>query len=274
MNCLSCGHSQETGEFCGNCGTPYVPVNNEDVAIPEQAATTPNMSEQEHVPPVQNAVEVHQQVSVEPNVYAEKVKAQSKIYGNYFTKHLKRPSHAFNQVQENFVNGLISVILLGAVFALTVSAISSSLFSGYGSSFISIFGNTIISVLIVMGIPLLALFIINKLFGPQLSFKSIISVYGGHLSPLIIGAGAAFLLILLKSYTLGNIILGIVLMFTIFILPLYVISALLIKKSIPVLDPLYGFMLYLVTFAILFIIFATILADSALGQFIDMPNMW
>ena len=266
MKCVNCGHSQEAGNFCGKCGTPFAPVNNE--------TGTPNVSEEGYVSPVQDTVQAQQQVPVEPNIHVEKMKAQSKMYGSYFMQHLKRPSHAFNQSQEGFVNGLISVILLGVVFALTVSAVSGSFMSGYGPSFMSIFSSTVISVLIVMGIPLLALFIINKLFGPQLPFKSIISVYGGHLSPLLIGAGAAFLLILLKSFTLGNIILGIVLLFAIFILPLYVISALLTKKSAPVLDPLYGFILYLVSFAILFTIFISILADSALGQFIDMLGMW
>ncbi|HJF33602.1 MAG TPA: YIP1 family protein [Sporosarcina psychrophila] len=273
MNCVKCGHSQEVGKFCGKCGTPFASINNE-TATSEQAATTVNMPEEGHLPPAQKIEQMHSEKRVEPNIHMEKIKAQSKMYGSYFMQHLKRPSHAFNQSQEGFVNGLISIILLGIVFALTVSAVSSSFLSSYGPGFISVFGSTIISVLIVMGIPLLALFIINKFFGQQQSFKSIISIYGAHLSPVIIGAGAAFLLILMKSFAFGNFILATLFVFAIFILPLYLISALLTRKSTNALDPLYGFILYLVSFAILFILFITILADSALGQFIDMFSMW
>ncbi|MER2090420.1 MAG: hypothetical protein ABS920_11835 [Sporosarcina sp.] len=276
MNCVNCGNSQEVGKFCGKCGTPFAPVNNE-TATPEQAATTANRAGEGHMhqaPNTAQAQQMPQPAPVEPNIHVEKIKAQSKMYGGYFMQHLKRPSHAFNQSQEGFVNGLISVILLGVVFALIVSAVSSSFLSSYGPSFISVFGSTIISVLIVVGLPIVTLFIINKLFGPQLSFKSIISIYGAHLSPLLIGSGAALILILLKSFAFANVILATVLMFAIFILPLYLISVLLTKKSTNTLDPLYGFILYLVLFTILFIIFITILADSALGQFIDMFEMW
>ncbi|NYF23579.1 YIP1 family protein [Sporosarcina sp. JAI121] len=260
MNCVNCGHSQQIGKFCGKCGTPFAPINN-GTEMPEKAATAPNIT---HA----------QQASVEPNIHVEKIKGQTKIYGNYFMQHLKRPSHAFNRSHEGFQNGLISVILLGVFFALTVSAFSSGLLSGNGSNFISVFSSTIFSIVIMMGLPIVSLFIINKLFGPQFSFKSIISIYGAHLSPLIIGAGAAFLLVLLKSFIVGNIILVVVLLFAIFILPLYVISALLTKKSTNTLDPLYGFTLYLVSFAILLIISITILADSALGEFIEMFEIW
>lgn len=270
MNCVNCGHSQEIGKFCGKCGTPFAPINND-------TPTTLNIAGEGHVSPAPNmaqAQQMHQQAPVEPNIHVEKIKAQSKMYGSYFMQHLKRPSHSFNQSQEGFVNGLISVILLGVFFALTASAVSSGLLSGYGPGFISVFSSTIISIVIVMGLPIVTLFIINKFFGPQFSFKSIISIYGAHLSPLIIGAGAAFLLVLLKSFVFGNVILAIVLLFAIFILPLYVISALLTKATTKTLDPLYGFTLYLVLFAILLIIFITILADSALGEVIEMFQMW
>ena len=96
----------------------FVPVNN-DTGTPKRAG-------EGDVSPAQNTVQAkQQQVPIEPNIHVEKMKAQSKMYGSYFMQHLKRPSHAFNQSQEGFLNGLISVILLGVVFALTVSAVSS-----------------------------------------------------------------------------------------------------------------------------------------------------
>lgn len=43
-NCLTCGHSQEDGKFCGKCGTPL-----ESAAL-EQAATINNMTDYQNQP--------------------------------------------------------------------------------------------------------------------------------------------------------------------------------------------------------------------------------
>ncbi len=262
MHCVNCGHSQETGKFCGKCGTKFDEgiVVNDDSTVPEQAATA----------------EFEQQPTVvaEPNVHVEKIKAQSKMYGSYFMRQLKRPSLAFNQDTTAFSNGLISTILLGIMIALSLYTFTNNVWgSGYGPGFISVFGSILIFSTIFMGIAILSLFIINRFFGPQLSFKSIVSVYGGHLSPLLIGSGVSFLLMLLKSYTFGNLILSLVFIFAVFILPLFLISTLLTKKPTGF-DPLYGFMLYIVTFLILFFIFITILADSTIGEYFEELTYW
>lgn len=258
MTCTNCGHSQDEGKFCGKCGTKLesTPLM-ENVAVNEQAATTVS-----HEQPIQ------QTVTAEPNIHVEKIKDQSKMYGSYFTRQLKRPALSFNQLPTEFTNGIISIVLLVMLISISFVTFIKSFVGEYGPGFLSIFTNTFIFSIIAIGIVTLSLFMISRFFGPQLTFKSICSVYGGHLSPLLIASVVSILLMFLKSYTYGNILLSIVFLFAVFILPLYLISSLVTKQSSSI-DPLYGFMLYIAAFSILFFIFVTILADSSLGEYIN-----
>ncbi|MFS0576587.1 hypothetical protein AB1K83_13195 [Sporosarcina sp. 179-K 3D1 HS] len=254
MICIQCGHSQETGKFCGKCGTRFegstsgVPVNLEHVTATETIA----------------------QAQLEPNVHVEKLKAQSKMYGSYFMQQLKKPSRSFQEGQEEFTNALISIILFCVLTAGAIYTMIRSVVSGFVEvPFLSTIINNMAFTLVLIALALISLFTINKFFGSQLTLKSIASLYGAHLSLLLVTAAAAFLFMLMKSYTFGNVALALTVLLAIFILPLYLISTLLTQKPTG-LDPLYGFFLYLVLFLILFAIFVTIMADSALGQFIGL----
>ena len=261
MKCMKCGHDQDTGNFCGKCGIRFEesfkdPIETPVPPVVEQAATLPQQ-------PVQ---------PIEPNVHVEKVKVKSKVYFSYFMQYLKSPSLAYNRGEAEFSNSLISIILLVTIIGLSLHTFVSKMFGGlidgYGPGFFSLFGGVFIFTAVAIGIVLLSLFLINKFFGPQLSLNAIVSLYGAHLSPILILAAASLLLMMLRSFTYGNFTLSIVFMFIIFILPLYLISLLLTKNSTAV-DPLYSYIFYIALFSILFIIFVTILADSSLGGYID-----
>lgn len=263
MICSNCGHEQEQGKFCGKCGTKFeeAAVDYIDNSVTEQVAAT----QAEPVIPTPTQ-------PTEPNIHVENLKKQSKMYGSYFMQQLKRPSLIYNRGEE-FTNGLISIILLGVLLSLSLYIFMGQLFSGYGPGFFSFFSSVLVFILFAMGIVISSLFLTNKFFGPQHSFKTIISFYGAHFSPLLIAATVSLLLMLLKSYTFGNLIVSIVFIFALFILPLYLITLLLTKKSTHM-DPLYGFSLYIVMFSILFIIYITILADSTIGGYFDQLNYW
>ena len=260
MICVNCGHQQETGNFCGKCGAKLNETSgqtNESIVDIESAATNPQPNQQT-APPVEPA---------EPNVYVENVKEKSKLYFQYFMQYLKNPAHVYKRGEAEFPNGLTSIIILGVLLGLSFfTLINNGGF--YDPSFFSVFGGILFFSFVSMGLVIVALLLINNFFGPQHSFKSIVSLYGGHLSPILLIAAASLLLMLLKSYTFGSLALVIIFMFLISLLPLYLISVLLTKKSSG-LDPFYGYVLYIVTFSILFGIFTVILADSTIGGFID-----
>ncbi|TQR21264.1 hypothetical protein [Psychrobacillus vulpis] len=240
MKCLNCGHEQAVGNYCSKCGTKFAePLIVTDTIEPK---------------------------SVEPNVYVENIKKKSKKYIVYFVQQLKKPSVAFNRGESELTSSLISIVLFTVLFSMSLFLITKDLYWSNSPSFLSFFLEVFFLTFFMICILVLSLFLINNFFGPQYKLKAIISFYGGHLSLLNIGVIVSILLMLVKSFTYGNTILTICLLLAIFILPLYVISYLLIKNPTGA-DPLYGFILYIATFTILFILFVTFIADSTAREY-------
>ncbi|MEK3935624.1 hypothetical protein MKY41_09900 [Sporosarcina sp. FSL W7-1349] len=205
----------------------------------------------------------------EPNIHMEKLKAQSKMYGTYFMQQLKNPSRPLEEEQAGFLNALISIVLFtllvaGAMYTL-IWNVSWSHESG---TFLTVMASHMAFILALIILALISLFTINHFFGPALMLKSIVSLYGAHLSLLLITAAASFLFILMNSFTFGAVALTITMSLAIFVLPLYLISTLLAEKPAG-LDPLYGILLYVFMFSIVLLIFTTIVADSAFGEFLN-----
>ena len=243
MNCTNCGHERTTGNFCGRCGAQFSEqtLENQDIIIKK----------------------------IEPNPHIENIKDKMKLYFSYFIKYLKNPSDIYKKDDNEFLNGIISIILLATLIGLAFFTLSTNnTHIVYNSGFLSIFGSLFIFSVTSTGLVLLTLLLINNFFGPQHSFKSIISLYGGHLSPIILLGITSLLLLFFKSFTFGGITLIIVFLFSVFILPLYLISFLLTKKSSSA-DPFYGFIIYIVTFSISLSILTIILADSTISKYLN-----
>lgn len=251
MICIHCGHSQETGKFCGKCGTKF-----------EYHALTENSVNQERLAIAQTVTPN----SAQANIHVDHMKEQFNLYTSHFMQQLKSPSLAFREEKIAFTYGLTSIVL----FSLLISGSMYLLIpdESWTSGMLSVLINNAVFSLATIAIALVSLFLISRYFGPQLSLKSIIFLYGAHLPLLILCMGVTFLFLLIKSYTVGSFILTITFLLAILALPLYLISSLLTKESTS-LDPLYGFILYIITFTIIFMVFLTISADSALGGFMS-----
>lgn len=284
MICSNCGHEQANGKFCGRCGTPLAL---DQTAVPkdpgtekvyeEQAATTAIPSE-----PIASA---GAGVGPEPSVHLETVKRQTKMYGSYFLQYLKQPSLILRNPEKEFRNGLISIALFAVILALalytmirnfTVNAYSFASMFGSGSSgppFFSIFFGVILSAVVAMAVIIVLLYAINTFFGPGHSIQQMTAIYGAHLLPGILLAVLGFVLFLVKSNVYGNLLILISFAFVIFLAPIFIISTLLSKHPKGV-DPLYGFLIYLVAVTITFSILLSIIADSAIGQLIDEISYW
>ncbi|WP_342513158.1 CHY zinc finger protein [Sporosarcina sp. FSL K6-1522] len=243
MICIHCGNEQRAGRFCGNCGKRLG---------------------KHIVPPT---------VAVEANVHIEKLKTQSKMYGAYFIEHVKKPSLIHTRGETAFSNGLVNILLLGILISCSLYTFTRGLSESITPGFFSFFGGMLIFTLATMGIALLALVLITTFFGPPHSFKAMVGLYGAHLSPLLIGAVVSLLLMFVKSLLYGNLVLGIVFILAVFILPLYLMSFLLTQNPTNI-DPLYGFMLYIVTFTVLFILLMAILTDSMISDYLTGLLYW
>lgn len=239
--CSNCGHEQEGGNFCGTCGNRF-----EKVLLRTERNTTSTLQQ------------------VEPNIHIENLKK----YRSYFIQQLKKPSIAFQQGEKDFTKGLISILLFAMLYAMSLYLLVHSNFRGDSINFFPFFCHILLLTFLLFAISIFSLYVINCFMGSSFSFKAIIGFYGGHLSPLLLSISLSLLLMVINSYTYGNIVLVISFIIAVFILPLYLVSY-LVSKNTNEIDPLYGFILYVAVFVLLFIILVTLLAGSTSGKYLD-----
>lgn len=286
MICETCNHVQDAGKFCGKCGGKMIeaPAANERT---QHLAEQPTGKEIQHQTAAQQAAaqEPHAGASAQtapqpaqPNVNVEKVKETSKAYWNYFLHYLKRPSLVFQNQEQEFRNGLISIglfaVLAGLVFYTLAGAFIQDAYGSYlidKPDFIPIFLGAVILSLIFMAIVAVSLFGINKYFGPGYSFKEVIGTYGTHVGPLLIVLVLSLLLFLVKAYTGGIFLLIAGLGAAISLVPLYIMSRYLTVRSKGP-DALYAYLIYIVLASVLSYIVISIMADSAIGNMIGEIN--
>lgn len=276
MKCENCGLEQDVGRFCGKCGTPLPEPNLENSDSSSNAQI-----EDERLTAGREKEE--QATGEASNEAVNKVKYTTKMYGSYFVEYLKRPSLVFSKREETFKHSLISMAIVAVLMALSFYVLARNFthaaFGHYGGgmfatpyssspSLFSVFGYVLIFAIISMAVVVLILYVINQLFGTAYSFKEMTSVYGTHLVPVILLVGIAFILILLKSNTAGGYMLLIALSLVMTTLPIYLISSLLTRRSKNI-DPVYAYLIYLVSTGIAFAIFVFILMDSTFGRMID-----
>lgn len=249
FKCIDCGYEQESGNFCGDCGTKFKETN-----VILQARSPARLTKAKQT---------------EPNIHLEKLKMQVKAYRSYFFRHFKKPALAYESDEDGFANSLISILLLGIIIAL-------SLFTSHAQTapnFLSFFSGALLLCLLAIGISVLSLLLITTFLGPQQPIKTIIHLYGTHVTPLIVGAAASLLLFLLKAFLYGNLILGLVFLFAILFVPLYLLCTVILRNPTTT-DPLYIFIFYLIAYAVLFSIFAILIDNSVLSVYLSELMYW
>ncbi|WP_391120093.1 hypothetical protein [Psychrobacillus sp. L3] len=252
MHCSNCGNVQDTGKFCSTCGYKLVQSRMDSQSVLADEFTLTRRE-------------------VESNVHMQNMKQRLYVYRTYFTKQLKKPSLAYERGETELTSGIVSIILFIALFTISLFFLTKSLSLEIPLSFLPFFTKVFLLTLFLIGIPVISIFIANYVFGLQHTVKEIVGFYGGQLSPFLIGVAVSLLFIFGNLYMYGNVILSLCMIFSIFILPPYIIVFLITKKSTDV-DPLYGLMIYILFFAVVFFIFLTIIADSPIVEYFQLLN--
>ncbi|AJD92203.1 hypothetical protein JMA_28860 [Jeotgalibacillus malaysiensis] len=271
MSCIKCGHEQSAGKFCGNCGSEMV-VKEDFVSQNQHQASAPP-------PPLQEQVQQQHQAAVAsaPNPTIEKAKATSKNYWNYFKQYIKSPSHSLITGEAEFKNGVISIILfsilLGSLPYLVARRAMESTFGGfgmsdYGPSFFEMFFQSFMITAAIVFLIITCLFLINKVFGREDTYKSVMTIYGSHILLPLIFLVTAVVTLLMSMYTLSSILIILSLATAVGSIPLYIISSLLSTKS-KTADPLYGYIAYIVLVSIATVLLGTSIAESSFWEMMD-----
>lgn len=127
--------------------------------------------------------------------------------------------------------------------------------------------------MVVFALSIGSLYAVSKFLGPQTSFKSIASMIGTLLIPMCLVMLAAFLLLLIDSYGMGSSLFLVGTLFSIFVLPLFVITTLLNKQS-QLVDAFYAFIGYVLLFTIGISIVLSIAVDSTLSELLFELQHW
>lgn len=287
--CITCGNEQEVGKFCGKCGAKFeegvTPVSTSDIGPISTETSKVEVNATANPDSVVQAPT--RSVPAQPNEHVEKVKGQSKKFWNYFTKYIKNPSEIFATGEREFVNALISIFLFALIFSVTVyvsiSGFARQAMDGLGEigglfmdeyqgpPFFTVFTSAFMFTLVSVALVVVALLITSKLFGPAISWKEIVSHYGTLILTSSVLAIIGLLLLIFKAFLFGNIIVILSFLLMLIVVPSFIISRLLLSQSKSV-DRFYGYLLYIVLFAIIYSIYITIIADSTIGRVIDQLN--
>ncbi|TWT27749.1 hypothetical protein [Planomicrobium sp. CPCC 101110] len=277
MKCEKCNHEQTTGKFCGKCGNALVAQTSTNTGPTFQQVSTaqPVISAPSAAPTYQ--------APTDPNLHVEKVKETSKQYWAYFLEHLKRPSTILERYDMNFINALITFAIFALVTALSINDMIGYLIAPVDEfsemfveeslkpSFVKILLYVVVALGVVFALSIGSLFAVSKFFGPQTHFKPLATMFGTYLIPSILVVFAAYLLLLIDSRGIGSTLFTLGLLFSIFVMPLFLITTLINQKSQQI-DSFYAFIAYIVLFAIGLSIILSVFVDATLSDLISQIN--
>lgn len=196
--CPSCNHQQDTGKFCGVCGTEMQPQNtaesSQQQTVREEESSQVNTQQAEvQVAPSAKPESSQAAATMEANAQptADMVKEGLNNYWSYFLNLLKNPARAFQSEKNQFTNSLINIGLFALFFSLSIYFLGNSLIKTFGGGyyeslpFFSFVPRLIFFALILIVITFGSAFAMTKLAKNQESFKEIITQYGSIYVPFV-----------------------------------------------------------------------------------------
>ncbi|MFS0749338.1 hypothetical protein [Oceanobacillus sp. 1P07AA] len=174
--CPNCKNEQESGKFCGICGTGLVESNSIKEEQPKEVVKSQSVT-----------AATNEQTQTSNQEGVETAKKAIGDYWSYFIQLLKNPTNSFNATENHFVYGIITMVLYAMAFSLGIYFLANSFArdSIFMDSlpFFTLNIRLILVVSIVLAITFFSAFAITKLAKSTSSIKVIVSQYGGLLVP-------------------------------------------------------------------------------------------
>ena len=264
MKCKNCGHDNEGGRFCENCGTP--------LAVETEQYTTQNPQTQ----PTNQMNNGNAGGDSQTEDYLKKTKDQSKQYFAYFRDALKKPYASLDATMgsQHFIHAIITLILYCLLVPLTIYFGIKGLLSnvdpfGLGSGmdidppFMDIVIKPVLAFAILIMLVIAFTFISIKLGQVNVAFKDVLTRFGILLVPFVFILAIGLILAILEVSTFTYFV-GIGLMGSMYIaVPLLIVFYK--KNSVGKgLDVVYGTLLSYILTMIALKIMGDMLFDSLL----------
>ncbi|MFD1020432.1 Yip1 family protein [Thalassobacillus hwangdonensis] len=215
--CPSCGHQQEEGKHCGVCGSE---MKKETVTEEKETSTLNHEETAATSEPVK-----HQ------NDNLGKAKEASQTYGKDALALLKRPSSAFQLSKDNWITGLVTIVIFALSVTISYYILANKLFQamagifGGGEAlpffevFIPFFFVTILSV----AAAIFSVFVIMKIIGSKVDFKQMVAQYGSLMVPFAALSVTGILFALMGSGQGTLLFVGVPSLFVMMIFPGYIV---------------------------------------------------
>ncbi|GGA79098.1 DUF6574 domain-containing protein [Ornithinibacillus halotolerans] len=188
QTCTNCGHNQNTGKFCEECGGLL-----QDQQTAASATSEVHSMDANHVntPETQTAATTVNQTQTNDTV--EKVKTGLSQYWNYIVHHIKNPSNSFQSTENNLLNSIVTLVLYAVTFSLSIYLLANSVYKSITSFFsvsesLPFFGMNfrfILGAFIIIAITFGSALAVTKLAKHQDNFKTLLSQYGGLVVPFL-----------------------------------------------------------------------------------------
>lgn len=255
--CAQCGNEQESGKFCGKCGSPELEQATEIVSEftepdetfkSEQKIDLPNkdLTEKEISQLTQAEIDEKIQAGIDAriaielaeskererhNTESEKikdVKDKTRKYGHYFLDILSNPTKVFTMTENKFNYSLINIVLFAFLFSLYMYRSLIMAVGGFGSVYTPLFTQTVGPILFAMLIALAAAIVTTFLMA-QLTFKRphlkyVITQYGSLLIPVIALQIIALILTFVGLPIVAGILILILMSITFMYIPLQLVN--------------------------------------------------
>jgi hypothetical protein len=231
ITCPSCLNEQDTGKFCGKCGTNLMETGGQ----PQPSAHAETAAAAQPVP------------SMNSNENLMKAKEGVSKYWNYALEVLKKPSTALAGKESQFLNGIITIGIFVAALSISIYFLANKfykeMFGGIGSllsgdemgaqslPFFQFASSLMLfSLLFIIG-ALISVFLAAKLMSEGFTFKELLARFGGILIPFAALNVAAILFGLMGSIKFTLLLTGVSLLLTIVIMPALVVYDRAVKSS-------------------------------------------
>ncbi|MFC4410573.1 hypothetical protein ACFOZY_09100 [Chungangia koreensis] len=265
MECGSPFEEAGHGKFQASQGRPYSESPNRQPA-PRGYSSERYSTEEQPVMYADStlAAEVPTRYRQQPNPMLEQLKATVEEYGQYFVKYLKKPTAVFQNPHAEYLNGLTTFLLFVMFTGIGYFSLKPP-----GKSFFPFVGETFLYFAVHAAIIVVSLYTVSRFFGPELSLKKFIGIYGTHLIPTLIIGAAANLLIQFDLPAYGTVLLSLsATYYALYILPLYLIVKMVATRS-ALIDPLYAYLSFITMAGILHALFLSFAAEKKLALFIQ-----
>lgn len=270
MQCSNCYQQTEIGKFCTNCGA-LITENSEEAYSDEPVSV-----ESEQTDPTYQHTEDPNHTSE----IAERLKAITANFGHFFTTILRRPSDVKRANENDFISGIISILMYALLVSLGYYIMADNIFSTFignngglfstptplhrelpfSDGFLWPFLKFIFLFIVMITFTYAGL----KLIVSDYTFKTTLAKYGGYLLPFMLLLVTGYILILISLYSIGIVAISISILGAVFIVP----TLILLEQQAHSIEPVY----LLIVLYILNTIATGLIMSSALTTLLHFFN--